>query len=120
MPGLNKAIAKLDAQFAALKLKRRKVIAEVQARCKHRQQAECDYQPLHFDGSLPPMRICCNCGMTEVGWGCGYIVLRGPATTIERNTLYAQRRGLAIGNEHKGPLLRREVTEAELIERLTP
>ena len=90
------------------------VSAEQQV-CKHKTQEECDYLPSNYGNALPPVRVCCDCGMTEDGWCCGYIVLKGPAKPISRETLYAKRQGFALRAEHKGPLLRHEASLAQLI-----
>lgn len=92
-------------------------VSEEQQVCKHKTLKECDYLPSHFGGALPPMRVCCDCGLTEDGWDCGYIVLKGSAEHISREALYAKRHGFAIRAEHKGPLLRHEVSLAQLIVR---
>ncbi len=43
--------------------------------CKHREIGECEYRPSSFGSSYPPERACLNCGLREVGWGCGYYIL---------------------------------------------
>jgi hypothetical protein len=91
-----------------------------QAGCEHERVAECDYEPSNYGNSLPPLRICLRCRMTETGWGSGFNVLRATkgvgVVKIDRDQLYRERRGLAIRDDHKGPLIRREVTVAQLIE----
>lgn len=95
------------------------IVRSAQRRCKHKQLAECDY--LRFEiggGALPPIRICLSCGMTEEGWGSGYLVLgRGKISVqpIPRDQLYSLRLGLMLQDEHRGPLLRNETTIKKLI-----
>jgi hypothetical protein len=91
-------------------------VRRAQKTCKHLDLAECDYQSLNFGGALEPMRVCRSCGMSEIGWGCGYIVLEGKAVEISRDDLYGLRRGLMLGHVHKGPLLRGEITLSELVD----
>jgi hypothetical protein len=119
---MNKSITKaLEAQQRA-NLHLKVVVREAQLACQHTEWVEADYQPLHHS-SLPPMRMCCNCGLTEDGWGCGHLVLKdrkdGLLVTASRDYIYQRRQGLSITDSHKGPLLRREITLAELIERET-
>mgnify|MGYP001568327781 CR=1 FL=1 len=109
-PKLERLRAKIEQARLALE----EAVAAEQAVCKHEHLAECDYKPL-YEGALPPMRMCLSCGMTEDGWGCGYVVLNGKASPIGRDALYAKRSGLAIQDCHKGRLIRREVTVAELV-----
>ena len=61
------------------------------------------------------MRVCVDCGLTEDGWGPGYIVLKGRAGIFPREEIYTQRRGFFVSAEHKGPLIRKEVTIEQLI-----
>lgn len=100
------------------------VVRSVQKSCKHKQLAECDHQSFHqsfeFGDSLPPIRICLDCGLTEQGWGCGYKVLVAPDERIghiEREKIYGLRVGVFITNEKKGQLLRREITIDALIDK---
>ena len=90
-------------------------VAAEQQICLHTTLEECDYLSMKYSGALPPMRVCCDCGMTEEGWGPGYVVLKGEARQIGRDALYAKRHGFAIQDHHKGPLLRREATVAQLV-----
>lgn len=88
-----------------------------QQTCAHETLAECQYQPSRVvDGyASPPMRVCLDCGIAEEGWGPGYVVLRGEARTISRDELYRLRQGITISDDEKGPLLRREVTVAQMV-----
>lgn len=92
-----------------------RAVADHQTICQHVDLVECDYMPMYAGGALPPIRLCCTCGMTEDGWGCGHIVLKGAVSRVSRDAVYAGRLGLHISDEEKGPLLRGEVTVAELV-----
>lgn len=114
---MHKSIERLDAQIAKLQADRAAAVRDLQKDCNHESLAECDYKHNEWLASLPPMRVCERCGMSEVGWGPGYIVLRGDrARMVAREALYSMRAGLAIQDEHKGPLLRNETTVTELID----
>ena len=110
-PRLQRAV---DA-LAAAKAELARAVASQQAICQHLDLIECDYMPMYAGGALPPIRLCCTCGMTEDGWGCGHIVLKGAIVRASRDAVYAGRLGLHISDEEKGPLLRREVTVADLV-----
>ena len=85
------------------------VSAEQQA-CQHAEIAEAN-------GS-PPVRICCECGMREVGWGPGFVALllrKGHLLRVATNDyMLKEARGLFVLDHHKGPLLRKEVTLQQL------
>jgi len=112
---MNKKLERLLQKVSKAREELRAAVSHEQQVCKHEEVEECDYMPLNFDGSLPPLRVCCNCGMSEEGWGCGFVVLKGKAQQISRDTLYAKRYGFSIKDEHKGALLRREITVAQLV-----
>lgn len=109
---MDRRIERALKSCAAATLKLKDVVRSVQRACKHADLAECSYQP----GVSPPWRICRCCGMTEEGWGCGFLVLRGEAVPINRDEVYRLRRGLHIREDHKGPLLRREITVEDLFD----
>ncbi len=108
-------LERLRGNVAKARAALKSAVATEQQTCKHADLEECDYMPMNFSAAMPPMRVCCDCGMTEEGWGCGYVVLKGDARTISRDSLYAKRQGFAIQDTHKGALLRREVTLAQLV-----
>lgn len=112
---MNKSLERLRGNLEKARAALKSAVATEQQTCTHASLEECDYLPMQYSGSLPPMRVCCDCGMTEEGWGPGYVVLKGDARTISRDSLYAKRQGFAINEHHKGPLLRREVTVAQLV-----
>lgn len=94
-------------------------ITNFQKACKHDEIAECEYEPMEFVSSMPPCRVCLNCGLSEDGWGCGYLVLKAPdekVGRIDRERLYQLREGLHITDDYKTLLLRKETTLAELID----
>lgn len=65
----------------------------VQSRCKHLEVFECKFEGGDFGRSLAPRRLCCNCGLEEDGWGCGYEKLASAEVVvpISRDELYRQR-----------------------------
>jgi hypothetical protein len=99
------AAARLDA-----------AVRRAQKTCRHLDLIEADYLPM-YEGALPPIRACCSCGMTEDGWGCGYIVLKGRVHQVSRDLVYQTRQGLHISDDDKGPLLRGETTVAALVDK---
>ena len=108
---------KIEAAKAALKQAQRNLYLAVyqqQLRCKHTTLSEAPYLPSDYGDPLPPVRVCHSCGMTEDGWCCGYLVLKGDARPVSRDHLYKMRQGLMIVAAHKGPILRREVTVRDL------
>ncbi|VTU32091.1 hypothetical protein H4CHR_02940 [Variovorax sp. PBS-H4] len=114
---MNRAIECLNNRIDKLRAERASALRNLQQVCEHTSLAECDYQKsvMTDGGALPPLRVCLECGMSEEGWGPGYVVLRGAAASISRNELYDKRAGFLIWDRHKGPLLRREVTIGQLI-----
>ena len=82
-------------------------VIDAQQTCKHENLAVHDRT-----------RICLHCGMTEVGF-CSYLVLINHTELGLPSVNYAQycelRKGLAIKEHHKGPLIRGEITIAALI-----
>ena len=107
-----KRLATVTSQYVS-------VVRTVQKSCRHKQLAECEYKSFVFGDSLPPIRLCLDCGLTEQGWGCGYKVLVAPDELIgriDREKIYALRTGVFITDEKKGPLLRREITVDEIID----
>jgi hypothetical protein len=88
---------------------------DVQLNCTHEHVVEADHKPSIYGGALPPLKVCRTCGMSEDGWGPGYQVLKAAAVRVPRDTAYSLRRGLMLGNEHKGPLIRRELVVADLV-----
>lgn len=104
-------LEKLMLNVDKAKLKLVQFISQQQQNCKHDHIAEFD--------SCPPVRICCDCGMREVGWGPGYttLVLRGKTLLSYASDSYMTKysRGLYINNEDKGPIIRRETSIKDLI-----
>jgi hypothetical protein len=98
------------------------VIMQEQMVCEHLELAETPWKDSTYGNATPERRICLQCGMAEVGWGPGFIVL-GPQRqqrvnapqTIDEKTFYWLRQGLFITNELKGPLIRKEKTVAQLV-----
>jgi hypothetical protein len=117
---MTRSVKDIEADIAKLKREHNDAIKKAQTTCKHKHLREVDYKKL-YESCLPPFRICLDCGMTEDGWGCGYIVLRGgdeAIPSIGRDEAYRLRRGLMIWDDHKGPLLRKETTVAELVKKV--
>lgn len=118
---MDSRITTLLKQVQSAQRNLKKAICRVQQKCTHEQIAECEYYSNGYS-SLCPERICLNCGMTEEGWGCGYLILTGNLTgnnfnigKISRDELYRLRQGLRIQHNHKGPLLRNEINVYTLI-----
>lgn len=107
----------LEKKIEALKVRHTQAVQELQCACSHKHVAECPYVSNEYLSSLPPMKICMDCFMTEDGWGPSYQVLRDIPTSITREELYRMRRGLHVRDEMKGPLIRKEITVEELIRR---
>lgn len=76
----------IAAKIAKLQIQRRASVDEEICFCKHPldQIRECDYQALNY-GSLPPMRICLLCGLSEEGWGAGHYFLARQLSVMEPN-----------------------------------
>jgi len=88
-----------------------------QRQCKHERTAECEHKKLWGD-ILPPMKVCLECGLSEQGWGSGYLILKAtPEEMLDRDDLYKLRVGAYIRDEDKGPIMRREITLEEAIEK---
>lgn len=81
----------------------RDTVIQTQLSCDHRKIYECDYLPgREFGQGLPPIRVCDSCGLSEEGWGCGYLILTGEIVPIDREALYQKRLGRTILREDKG------------------
>lgn len=102
--------------IAAREAKLKDKVKDLQKVCQHRELAEAEYQHMEYGSSLPPIRICLACGLTEDGWHCGHKVLVGKPVGISRDEVYRLRTGLSVCNHHKGPLIRGEVTLSQLID----
>lgn len=93
----NKAIRDLRDEIQELERQFNVLVKGAQLHCSHKHLGECDYKPLEILGSLPPVRICLSCGLTEEGWGCGYQVLTSETVTrLSRDELYSLRCGKII------------------------
>jgi hypothetical protein len=108
---LEKRLSLLERDMVTFKA----LVLREQQTCEHTNLEECAYKPDRYGGASPPMRVCCDCGMTERGWGPGYVVLRGGARMTDRDQLYAKHYGFSLQDHHKGPLLRGETTLAQLV-----
>jgi hypothetical protein len=116
---MNKSILAKQKKAIVAQMALTATVRAVQKKCKHNQQAECDYVPCEFGNSSPPIRICLDCGLTEEGWGCGYKVLKNQdpfVGRIGRDKLYQLRFGVMIDSELKGPLIRGESSLDEVID----
>lgn len=114
---MNKNLERLRTKIKNAEEKFRDAVAAAQKVCQHVHLAEADYKPSNGIGyAFPPIRMCLDCGMTEEGWGSGYIALKGNPIPIDRKELYIKRAGLILENDDKGPLIRGEVSLADLIE----
>ena len=112
-PDIEKARQAVEEAEANLK----NIVRMMQKRCRHKNLVEADYEPDRYGGfSFPPLRMCCTCGMTEDGWGTGHVILKGHVRKTTREAIYRDRVGLAIREDDKGPLIRKEITLDELID----
>lgn len=49
---------------------------EAQLSCPHERIVEAPFQPEgQSDCTVPPFRVCTDCGFAEEGWSCGYQIL---------------------------------------------
>jgi hypothetical protein len=110
----NKAIQRAQLKMRQAASAHSKACYEAFCSCKHTFVAEADYQPSDF-GSSPPWRVCLSCGLGEVGWGCGYLVLQAKQfEPISRDEIFRLMQA-RIQDHHKGPLLRQETTLDALV-----
>lgn len=110
-------IAKLESRFRAEEARHDRAVKTLQKRCAHVVVAECPYAPKGYSCSaLPEARVCLNCGLSEEGWGVGFVVLKKVKRTCSRPEYYMARAGLHLDEGSKLALLRKEVTLTELIE----
>lgn len=80
-------------------------------------QKACAHADIAEDDEQPPWRICLFCGVTEVGWGPGYTVLKGRnPRKIDAADLLFLSCGLRIYADKKGPIIRHEKTVGQLID----
>ncbi len=108
-------LADINLNLAKARKEFNSSLATLQIACKHLHLVEANYAHCSYTASSPPFRTCLECELSEEGWGCGYIVLKGDAPVMTRDELYKMRSGLFIKDEDKGPLLRKEITLTELI-----
>ena len=95
---IKRALAKVSQARKALST----VVEDVQSKCQHKHVAECEYQPSQYGNAFVPVRICLDCGVTEDGWGIGFVVLRPKRVVkIDRDELYALRIGKHYDEEGK-------------------
>lgn len=95
-------------------------LANVQAKCKHPQIGEVDYQPSDYGSASPPKRICMKCGLAEEGWGPGYKVLDAEDDEVfhisdSKFWKIKPYEGAWIRDDDKGPLIRGEKTVRQII-----
>lgn len=87
----------------------KQIVKQVQLNCLHDRIAE---YASNYGGS--PVRICLHCGLTEEGWGYGYMFLKNKTELsipfINSKNFHILRQGIYISNDIKGQLLREEVT----------
>jgi hypothetical protein len=109
----NKEIVKRLADLKRVKADFDVFVIQVQIDCLHDHIAEWD------TAASAPLRVCLHCGLTEEGWGCGFIVLKNKTElgvpTIDQKRYYELRQGAYIRDDDKGPLLRKEITLEALI-----
>jgi hypothetical protein len=112
----NKAIQDAKAAVTEAHLNLNRVRYEEVSKCQHSNVAESEHRSDAWGGaSDPPMRVCLDCGLVEVGWGPGYLILIANAlSSISRDDVYGIR-SVHFYNDDKGPLLRKEVTVQQLL-----
>lgn len=107
----NQAIVEALAAKKAADAILRETVRQAQLACTHSDLAEL--------GGSPPVRLCLHCGMTEEGWGLGYLVLKHPGPlgvpSIGSQDYFRLRQGFCLKTDQKGPLMRRETILADLI-----
>jgi hypothetical protein len=113
----SKTIVAAQDKVKSTKIKEEQVTLKVVLDCKHKDLAECEYQPSDWGPAYAPLRMCLNCGLAEVGWGCGYKVLTTDSLIkkIDRDMVY-RLRTYTINDDHKSLLIRKEKTLAEIIQ----
>ena len=93
-------------------------IHRIQRSCPHTNLGATEGESYRYQSSVQPVRVCRECGMSEVGHSTGYQVLKGKALHIENAVLWSTALGLRITQEMKGRLIRKETTVVELVDAL--
>lgn len=88
-------------------------------RCKHTDIRECDYQPYEYLAADPSRRVCMCCGLSEIGWGTGHLILRGEAGKIDREDLMSVRT-FTIDEELKNDLRAGRIGLATALQKALP
>ena len=92
-------------------------IHRVQRTCPHTNLGETEGVDYSYQDSIPPVRVCLECGMSEIKYD-GYQALKGKALRIENEVLWESQLGLKVTKEMKGRLIRKETTVVELVDAL--
>lgn len=66
-------VKKLDKKIDKLQRQRNNLIVERIAKCSHPKNHVYEHRLI----DSPPDRVCTKCGLSEQGWGCGYLLLEG-------------------------------------------
>jgi hypothetical protein len=115
---LNSPVIRNATRAVARAVARRKeAICKTIAECSHVQVGECEHLPSRttFGSPTPPARICLNCGITEDGWHCGYLILKNPLVIpVTRDDVYALRT-VHFHADDQGPLLRHELSVLDMV-----
>jgi hypothetical protein len=109
----NKTLTKMREKIAKKQQELAAAVADEQCVCKHEHVAEADYVSSPYGRGMPPMRVCLDCGLSEDGWS--FYVLTAKPTRMDRSEVYRNRLGFMLHGHHQGPLLRKEVTVAQLV-----
>ena len=112
---MNSRIVKAEERVKKAHKNLKKVILEVQSKCKHPAAYvhEGRYQPqTDFLRCQPPFRVCTKCGLAETGWGVGYHTLPDTKTEMSRKEAMKYVRS-TICEEEKCAKLRQKRKEVE-------
>lgn len=64
---MDKRIERAKSKYEKAKAEMDRVVAEVQAACKHEHIACAPYMPMEHFHNLPPYFVCLDCGQSESG-----------------------------------------------------
>lgn len=93
----NEKINKALGVLAAVKQEVADTIKQEQESCQHTNIAECPYESsTHYSHGQPPIRICLDCGVTEIGWSFKVLYEENTALSprgISRELLFKLKQG---------------------------
>lgn len=116
---MDQKIIEAEQQFDQAHDNYKQTLIDVQCSCSHKNTVErkyfciAEWLPAHA-----PVRVCLDCGLGEEGWGCGHIVVKNkPQRWITNKEEAKYRKGKLICESDKGPLLRKEKSLRELLQK---